>query len=477
MTHITGQSREQATLFPERLDDFVSADHPVRVIDAFVNSLSLKRLGFAKVTAEATGRPPYDPADLLKLYVYGYLNQLRSSRRLEREAERNVEVLWLIRRVTPSFKTIADFRKDHTGAIVGVCRAFIQFCRGRSLYGGAVLAIDGSKIDAVASRKQVITPRSLAKQMAAIDGRIAEYLAAMDTADREEPGEPPLAPGAVAAALEALREQREQLRQQADHLSQQGLTQLVRSEPEARLMRTARHGHQVAYNAQIAVDAEHSLIAAFDLSNDGNDLCQLYPMAMQGREALEAETITVVADTGYSNGEQGQRCADSGIIAVVPRPVMVNPVGEQYFSRDAFSYDADTDRWRCPAGETLVCRQVSQTEQKKTYWTDACSRCALKPRCTAAARRTIVRSFHDEAREAMHQRACEDPNWMKRRQAMVEHPFGTMKWMMGLPRFLLRGLTKAKAELALVVLGFNLKRVISIIGVQGLLQALRPAPA
>jgi transposase len=477
MAHVTGQSRDQATLFPETLDDFVGADHPVRVVDAFVDSLDLKALGFARVTAEATGRPPYDPGDLLKLYIYGYLNQLRSSRRLEREARRNIEVLWLINRVAPSFKTIADFRKDHAAAIVGVCRAFIRFCRGQSLYGGAVLAIDGSKIDAVASRKQVITPDGLAKQAAAIDRKIADYLAAMDAADREEPAEPAPAPGEVAAALEALRAQREQVRQQAEHLARHALSQWVVTEPEAKLMRTARHGHQIAYNAQIAVDAEHALIAAFDLTNEGNDLCQLHPMAMQGREALAADAITVVADTGYSNGEQGQLCADSGITAVVPRPRTVNPKGEQYFTRQAFTYDAASDSWRCPAGETLPCRQVSHTERKKAYWTDSCSGCALKPRCTGGAKRTIVRSFHEDAREAMHLRARSDPRWMKRRCAMVEHPFGTMKWLMGLPRFLVRGLRKAKAELALGVLSFNLKRVINIIGVPDLLQALRPSPA
>jgi transposase len=476
MAHVTGQSRDQATLFAERLDDVVGSDHPVRVIDAFVDSLELAALGFTKVMAEATGRPPYQPGDLLKLYVYGYLNQLRSSRRLEREAARNIEVLWLINRVAPSFKTIADFRKDHPGAIVGVCRAFIRFCRGQSLYGGVVLAIDGSKIDAVASRKQVITPQGLAKQTAAIDRRIAEYLAAMDAADRQEPTEPAPAPGTVASALQALRAQREQVRQQAEYLARQELSQLVVTEPEAKLMRTARHGHQVAYNAQIAVDAEHTLIAAFDLTNDGNDLCQLYPMAMQGREALEVDQVTVVADTGYSNGEQGQLCQDSGITAVVPRPKMVNPKGEQYFTREDFGYDTASDSWRCPAGETLPCRQVSHTEQKKAYWTEACAGCALKARCTGAARRTIVRGFHEDAREAMHLRASSDRRWMKRRCAMVEHPFGTMKWLMGLPRFLLRGLKKAKAELALGVLSFNLKRVINIIGVPALLLALQPSP-
>lgn len=476
MVHVAGQSRYQTTLFAEALDDAVSADHPVRVIDAFVDGLNLAQLGFSKVAAEVTGRPPYHPGDLLKLYIYGYLNQLRSSRRLAREAQRNIEVQWLINRLTPAFKTIADFRKDHAKAIVGVCRAFLRFCREQSLFGGELLAIDGTKIEAVASRKQVITPQSLAKKMAAIDRKIAEYLAAMDEADRQEPATEAMAAGDVAAALAALRTRHDEVRQQAERLVAEGRTQLVVSEPEARLMRTARHGHQVAYNAQSVVDAEHKLIVAFDLTNEGNDHRLLHPMAMQGREALQAAQMTVVADTGYANGEQGQLCADDGITAVVPRPEMVNPKGEQYFTRDAFTYDTASDTWRCPAGETLTCRDVSLTEQKKRYTTKACGGCALKPRCTKAAQRTIVRAFHEDALQAMHQRAMDDPAWMQQRRCLVEHPFGTMKWLLGHPRFLVRGLKKAKAELALTVLGFNLKRVINILGVPALLAALQPMP-
>jgi transposase len=472
MGHVEGDCRYQMTFLAPSLDELVGADHPVRVIDAFVDGLDLAGLGFSKVAAEATGRPPYRPGDLLKLYVYGYLNQVRSSRRLQREAVRNLEVLWLIKRVSPSFKTIADFRKDHPQAIVGVCRALVRFCRAQSLYGGEVLAIDGTKIEAVASRKQVITPKSLAKKMASIDRKIVEYLAAMDEADREEP-----AAGDVGAALRALHEQRESARRQAEQLAAQGLNQLVVGEPEARLMRTARHGHRVAYNAQTAVDAKHGLIAAFDLTNEGNDQCQLDPMAELGRQALEVEAVTVVADTGYSNGEQGERCEAGGITAIVPRPETVNPQGEQYFSRDAFRYDAASDSWQCPAGETLTCRQVSQTEQKKKYWTEACPGCPLKGQCTKAARRVVVRSFHEDAREAMHQRARLEPGWMKLRGELVEHPFGTMKWLMGSPRFLVRGLRKAKAELALVVIGFNMKRLVSILGLPAILQALNPAPA
>lgn len=476
MPHKTGQSREQMILFPESLDEAVGSDDPVRVIDAFVDSLDLSQLGFSKVVAEELGRPAYVPGDLLKLYVYGYLNRVRSSRRLSAEARRNIEVMWLTRRAAPAFKTVADFRKDHPQAIVGVCRAFVRFCREQALVGGAVLAIDGTKIDAVASRKQVVTPKSLEKAAAAVDLKIAAYLAQMDEADRNE--RPPETEGMkVAVALAALRRRREKIQQQAEELTRQGLSQLVVTEPQAKLMRTARHGHQVAYNAQTVVDAEHKLVVAFALTNDGNDQCQLHPMALAGREAVAGETVTVVADTGYSNGEHGQRCQDDGITAIVPRAETVNPRGKECFSRDRFSYDAESDSWRCPAGETLTCRETSQTEQKKKYWTTACTGCALKPECTQAAKRIVVRHFHEDAREAMHRRALSDPKWMALRRALVEHPYGTIKWMMGYPRFLVRGLEKAGAELALSVLGYNLKRVINILGVPALLEALKPSPA
>lgn len=475
MTHVCGQSRYQSTLFPEVLDEVVAGDSQVRVVDAFVETLDLARLGFTKVASEATGRPPYAPGDLLKLYVYGYLNQMRSSRRLEREACRNIEVQWLLNRLTPSFKTIADFRKDHASAIVGVCRAFIRFCRDQALLGAELLAVDGTKIAAVASRKKVITPQRIAKMTEAIDRKIGEYLAAMDEADRQERAAVPAA-GDVAAALAALKAQRVKLQSQAQDLAGPGLKQLVVGEREAKLMRTP-HGHQVAYNAQTVVDAKHDLIVAFELTNEGNDYRQLHPMARAGQEAVAAEQVTVVADTGYSNGEHGQRCTQDKITAIVPRPVTVNTKDEQYFSRDRFTYDAESDSWRCPAGATLTRRKVSHTQHKKEYWTNACKGCALKSRCTKAKRRVIVRDFYEDSREAMHQRATADPAWMKRRREMVEHPFGTMKWLMGHPRFLVRGLKKASSELALGVLSYNLKRVINILGVPALLQALQPIAA
>jgi transposase len=476
MGHVEGKSRYQRLLLAPSLDEIVDEAHPVRVIDAFVDTLDLRGMGFSKVVAEETGRPPYHPGDLLKLYIYGYTNQMRSSRRLEREAMRNIEVRWLIDQLTPAFKTIADFRKDHRESIVEVCRAFIRFCRGQRLVGGQLVAIDGTKIEAVASRRRVITPASLAKQIEAIDAQIAEYLTAMDVVDSEETAE--AAPAHVAAALDLLRNRRDMAQARARSMADEGLTQVVDLEPEARLMKTARQGHQVAYNAQTAVDGEHGLIVAFDLTSEGNDQRQLLPMAEQAKEALGVETLTVVADTGYSNGEQGQACENIGVTAAVPRHKTVNASNPNLFSREVFIYDKASDSWTCPAGETLARLYVSQSEQKTYYGTKACAGCGLKAQCTTAAKgRMVVRHLHEDAREAMHQRTVEDPTWMKRRRELVEHPYGHIKWLMGYPKFLLRGRKKAKSELALLVMGFNLKRSINILGVPALLEAFRAAPA
>lgn len=477
MGHIEGLSRNQRELMAASLDERVGSDHPVRVIDAFVDTLDLEALGFSNVVAQEMGRPAYRPSDLLKLYIYGYCGQMRSSRRLEREAARNIEVHWLINSLRPSFKTIADFRKDNADAIMAATRSFIRFCRSCSLFAGELVAIDGTKVEAVASRKKVITAKALAKREAAIDARIAAYLAAMDEADRDDVADP-AGPADVAAALEELKRRREEIRAQAKALADEGLSQRVVSEPEARLMKTARHGHQVAYNAQTAVDGRHGLIAAFELTNDCNDLGQLLPMAEQAKTALEVVALAVVADTGYSNGEQGRACEEAGITVAVPRPETVQTRGEALFSRDAFRYDAAADSWTCPAGETLSLFKTSKVDQTRYYRTKACAGCSLKAQCTQSkSGRTIARHFFEDDREAMHRRTLEDPSLMKRRRELVEHPFGTMKWMLGSPRFLVRGIRKARAELALVVLGFNLKRAISILGVPALIAALQPQPA
>jgi transposase len=469
MSYIRGQARTQSTLFPEALDDLIQEHAQVRVIDAFVGTLDMAKLGFGKANPKATGRPPYDPADLLKLYVYGYLNQVRSSRRLEREAGRNVELLWLLNKLRPDFKTIADFRKDNATAIVGACRAFTVFCREQGLFGAELVAIDGSKFQAVASRKQVWNQERLARTQAAIDRRIAEYLAKLDQGDAAEPA---VKDEATQTALAALEQQRERLQAIAAKLETD--TQYVASEPDAKLMRTANHGHQVAYNVQTVVDAKHALIAAFSVTNDGNDHQQLAPMAEQAKEALHAAALTVVADTGYQNGEHAKTCEEQGITAIVPAPLVVNPAGD-FFSKDQFSYDAEADQYRCPAGQTLTRYKTDQARKKHYYTSDACGDCPLRKSCTASTQRSIARHFFAAFAERMNQHAKDQPEIVKRRKAIVEHPFAGLKYLMGHPRFLVRGIKKASAEVALSVCGYNLKRTMNILGAATMLKAWAPA--
>ena len=469
MGHIQGQSRHQSALFPPSLDELIPADHPVRVIDAFVESLDLAALAFAKAEPAATGRPPYHPGDLLKLYLYGYLNQVRSSRRLEREAARNIELLWLLNRLCPDFKTIANSRRDTPPAIVGVCRAFTLFCRSQALFGAELVAIDGSKFEAVASRKQVVTPKRIAAELASIEERIGQYLRSLDEADVSEPAVP--SSGDTHSAIETLRARQQQWQALAGEMQTQNETQRVITEPEARLMRASGGGHVVGYNVQTAVDARHHLIASFEVCQDGNDHRQLYPMAAAAQEMLQAPTFTVVADTGYRNGEQAAQCEARGITPVAPAPRVVNPRGD-YFTRDRFAYDSATDTYRCPAGEVLTRGRTDHTAQVYHYTTGACRGCERRPQCTGAPRRTVLRHFYATQVEAMDRRAQERPELMTARRCLAEHPFGTIKHMMGLPRFLVRGLTKVKAEMALSITAYNLRRAINILGVPRLLERL-----
>lgn len=466
MSHIRGQSRQQSTLFPEVLDDFIPAEHPVRVVDAFVDSLDLQALDFAKVEPAATGRPPYHPGDLLKLYVYGYLNQVRSSRRLERESQRNVELLWLLNRLRPDFKTIADFRKENPKAIVGVCRAFVRFCHEQALYGAELIAIDGSKFKAVASKKALYTPKRLKRELARLDARIEAYLAALDAADAAEPAAV-AGVGDTGAALEALQQRRGELQALAAEMSAKGEKQHVTTEPEAKLMRQAGGGHAVGYNVQTAVDSQHGLIASHDVTQECNDHGQLFPTAKAAKQALQAEHLTVVADVGYQNGEQGAACEAAGITAVVPSQQPVNPCGK-FFDKSQFVYEPEHDQYRCPAGEVLRVVRTDRKLKVRYYGTPACATCLLRPKCTKASHRTVNRHFFANQVEAMNRRAKAHPEWMAKRRCLSEHPFGTMKRLMGDARFLMRGLTNVRTEMALSVLSYNLLRVTNILGVKTL---------
>lgn len=477
MGYVKGEAPGQSSMFPPMLEELVPADHPVRVIDAFVGALNLMELGFQRARPEATGRPGYDPADVLKLYLYGYLNRIRSSRRLESECLRNVEVMWLLGKLAPDFKTIADFRRVNGVAFVRVCRAFVQFCRGAQLIGGELVAIDGSKFQAASARRRVVTQRSLAEEARKLDERIGGYLKALDEADGQE-GEEPIDRQAVRAALKKLRERKADCESASALLEELGESQHVLGEPEARLMSNG-HSQAVAYNVQSAVDAKHGLVVHHEVSNVGTDSAQLESTAKGAQEALGGGEIKVVADAGYSNGAQFAACEEAGITPYVPpRRRFSGPAERSFYSPKDFRYDKGTDSYVCPAGKVLNLHQLHQTVRMRNYVASKrdCGTCALKSACTAAPRRMVSRHFEEEAFERMQARMTKAPQMLKIRRCLAEHPFAQIKCgVLGNGRFLLRGLIGARTEMALAVLARNMRRALTILGTQDLLARLAPA--
>jgi len=470
MRYIQGEDRSQSALFPLSLDELIPEDHLVRVIEAYISLLDFEQLGFDKARPKATGRPSYDPADLLKLYLYGYFQRIRSSRRLEAECQRNVEVMWLLGRLAPDFKTIADFRRDNSAALTATCRAFVRFCRQAGLIAGELVAIDGSKFQAVASSRKHLTLKKLQQRDAALDKKIARYLAQLDEGDRGEESES-IDRSAVQAALAGLQVKKANNQTCQVLMQAQGLVQHIVGEPDAQKMRTAS-GPLVTYNIQSAVDAKHCLILHHEVTQEGTDNRQLEPMAKAAKEQLKQSELCVTADAGYSNGAQFQACEDAGITAFVPPNRAINTTGgdEQYFDRTEFSYDSGSDQYQCPAGNRLTLKQLSKGDRIYQAAISDCQRCPLKSRCTKAERRYLTRHAHEAAFERMERRMKAHPEMMVNRRSIVEHPFGNLKqWVFGNGRFLLRQLQGARAEMALAVQAYNLKRVIQVLGVQKLM--------
>lgn len=465
--HIRGQSRHQGTLFPERLDELIGEENPVRVIDAFVDTLDLKALGFARSECAATGRPPYDPADLLKLYLYGYLQRIRSSRQLERECHKNVEVLWLLNRLAPDFKTLCSFRVENARALGRVCRALVQFCRAQALFSGELVAIDGSKFKADNHPGKVSRKRALEREVERIDREIDAWLKGMAEADAADEELEPADPEHTRRALEALQAQREGLTERIAGMEERAVEAEPDTDPEARPMK----GCGVGYNVQTAVDDKHALIVDYDVVTDGNDVKQLYRMARRSKSALQAGILKVLADKGYSNGQLLARCRTHRIEPYVPVRRALNNQGA-YFDKSAFRYEAEGDYYECPAGERLKRKAKAHRDRLIMYTTDACPACPLKPQCTRGQRRFVTRHFEEDVLNEVAERSAADPTLMRRRKALVEHPFGTLKRRLDGGRFLLRGLRKVKAEMALAVTAYNLTRAINVLGVRRLCHAL-----
>jgi transposase len=474
---VDGVERGQSTLFPECLEDWINEDNPVRVVDVFVDELDLAQLGFDRVDPKATGRPSYHPSVLLKLYIYGYLNQIQSSRRLEREAGRNVEVMWLTGRLVPDHKTIADFRKDNGSAIRRVCARFVALCRAMGLFGEASVAIDGSKFKAVNNRDKNFTRAKMKRRLTQIEESVARYLEHLDSADRQEPS---LARTTKTTRLrEKLAKLKEEM-QRLEALERQMLRtpdqQISLTDPDARSMATSGRGSGVVgYNVQAAVDTKHHLIVTHEVTNIGTDRSHLARVAKDTKAILGAETLEVVADRGYFNGEQILACEQAGITVTLPKPMTSNAKAEGRFGKQDFRYLAEDDVYICPAGQRLAYHYTNEEESLllRRYWTNACQSCAIKSNCTTSKERRITRWEHEHVIEAVQRRLDENPERMRQRRETVEHPFGTIKARMGATHFLTRTLPRVATEMALHVLAYNLTRIINIIGIVPLIAAVR----
>ena len=473
-TFKAGISRDQPSFLPPRVEDYVAGDNPVRVIEAFVAALNLGKLGFRHAgSSGGAGQPPYDPADLLKLYLYGYLNRIRSSRSLEREAGRNLELIWLMKRLVPGYRTIAKFRQENWKALKAVNREFVLVLRELGLMGGEVVAIDGAFFDGNASKASIKTQRKLAKRLAEIEQEIEAYGAALEANDSAEAERPPAGRdgGDVAQKVAALMAKRASLQADLARLEESGQTQLSRTDADARLL--SKNGQVVAgYNVQIAVDDKHKLIVTSDVVNDGNDTGQLHNMAKAAKDELGVETLTALADTGYYNGNTLKACEEDGIVAYVPQAKRTARLEAQdRISHEAFAYEAEANVYRCPAG-----RQLRPTEGRKTNGhrieiryvsrKSDCDACALRARCLSAKTptRTVYRWEHEAVLDRHRARMKDADVQMRRRAELAEHPFGTLKCRAGYRHFLVRGFDKVRGEWSLMALCYNFSRVLSILG-------------
>jgi transposase len=474
---VLGVDRGQSTLLPECLDDFIDESNPVRVIDAFVDALDLGELGFDGVVPEATGRPSYHPSLLLKLYIYGYLNRVQSSRRLEREAGRNVEVMWLLGRLVPDHKTIADFRKDNGPALRKVCARFVELCREMGLLTTASVAIDGSKFKAVNNRDKNFTRAKVERRRAQLEESVARYLSQLDTADRQEPTE------ALAVKATRLKEKLAKLTEEMGKLAAYEKRMLASpdqqislTDPDSRSMATSGRGSGVVgYNVQVAVETEHHLIVTHEVTNTGSDRAQLANIAKQAKAVLQTDKLEAVADRGYFNSPEILACHEAGITVTLPKPLTSGAKSDGRFGKQDFVYIAEEDVYRCPAGERLAYRYTNEEAGKvlRRYWTNACPKCPIKSQCTTGPERRITRWEHEHLLEAVQRRLDENPQAMRQRRETVEHPFGTIKARMGATHFLTKTLPKVAAEMALSVLAYNLTRVMNIVGTKLLMAAIQ----
>ena len=477
---IEGEDRRQVTMLPECLDDYIGEDNPVRVVDVFVEELDLLGLGFAGAETASTGRPAYHPAVLLKLYIYGYLNRIQSSRRLERESQRNVELMWLTGRLAPDFKTIADFRRNNGAGIRNVCKRFVAMCRQLKLFSQAVVAIDGSKFKAVNSRDRNFSPGKIDARKEQIEQSIQRYLDALETADRVQPADLEAKTERLQEKIGKLREQMRRLDETREQLKSEPGQQRSLTDPDARsMLQSGKSTGLVGYNVQTAVDGKHHLIVAHEVTNIGHDRTQLTKMALAAREAMGRTKLQAFADRGYFNSLEIKACEDAGITAFVPKPMTSNAKAHGRFGKGDFIYIAKDDEYQCPAGQRAIYRfsRLEDNLDLRLYWSSACPGCALKDQCTTSSVRRIRRWEHEAVIDRMQQRLNRKPDAMTLRRATIEHVFGTLKHWMGSTHFLMKTMAHVGTEMSLHVLAYNLKRVMSVLGIAETMKAMRLAGA
>jgi transposase len=484
MSYINGTEVGQHVLFPSTLDEYIDAANPVRAIAAFIEVLDFAALKFIRAQAANTGRPGYDPRQLLSLYLWGHLNRVRTSRKLERECERNLEAIWLMRNLRPDFKTIADFRKDNGEPIKQVVVRFRLWCLAEGLYGREVVAIDGSKFKAHNNSERNFTQKKLAAVMQRERARVERYLQELDEGDAEEAAagepEPALSAAELREKLQRLQEKLASHEELLRKMKEQKLSQISLTDEDARLMKTSK-GSAVSYNVQTVIDSKHKLIVTYEVTNDGNDLGQLANMAVQGKQALGVAELTVLSDGGYFDGEKIKECEATGITTYLPLPQSGAATSKGLFPASQFTYDAERDLYVCPQGEELTFRGKGKGSNKKEYRlyrTAACTACALRAQCTQAKRgRQLRRWVHEEILERLKQRIRAHPELLKARKGLAEHPFGTVKLEMDQGYFLLKGMKKVTTEFSLTVLSYNFKRVLNICGVESMIRSLKEATA
>ncbi|WIV12910.1 IS1182 family transposase [Proteiniborus sp. MB09-C3] len=477
MRYIEGINRKSKIAFPEYIDDYISEDNPVRIIDAFVASLDMIALGFKNAVPKDKGRPSYDPKDLLKLYIYGYMNRITSSRTLEKATQTNIEVMWLLRRLTPDFKSISDFRKDNKEAINLVFKQFVALCKEWDLFGKEVVAVDGSKFRASNSKKNNFNTKSLNRKIKYLEEKTEKYMAEIEENDDKESLDRKPNKEEIKEKIRELKERKEKYEAYKEEIENGKTTETSTTDPDSRLMAVNNNGVDVCYNVQTVVDGRHKLVVDCDVINNPTDHGMLSKMAKSAKEIFDVEELKTLADKGYYNAVDLKICEKENIITYVAKQVFPNSTGEEEFYLDKFKYDKEENVYICPKGERLYSRRqkpIDENTKEIVYRNfEACGKCEFKDKCTKDTKgRRIRRSIDQDCLDIVDERTSENKEFYRQRQMIVEHPFKTVKRGFGITYFLTRGLESVKAEASLAFLAYDMKRVINILGIREIIRRL-----